>query len=172
MPACRKFPVCHNGFPLKTFLLLPLCETSPLAQSHLCLPETTHPHVWQVKGSSANFLWLLLSFLSLFPFFLPHSSSCSYHFEVIPTLSLFSFVLSGLLHYLVLVDSLPALFKLVSGLGRVRVPPPPYLLIIVSRPRANASPLCKGCVISSSNNGYFCVQSPSTWNLRAGCIPH
>lgn len=132
MPACRKFPVCHNGFPLKTFLILPLCETSPLAQSHLCLPETTHPHVWQVKGSSASFLWLLLSFLSLFLFFLPHSSSCSHHFEVSPTLSLFSFVLSGTLHYLVLVDF--ALFKLVSSLGHVWVPPPPYL-IIVSLPR-------------------------------------
>lgn len=68
----------------------------------------------------------------------------------------------GLLHHLVLIDSLPALFKLALGLGQVRVPPPPYPFVVVSCPRANASLLCKGCTIPFSHNGCLCVHNPST----------
>lgn len=57
---------------------------------------------------------------------------------------------------------LPVLFKLALGLGQVRMPPPPYPLVIVSRLEANASLLCKGCTIAFPHNGYLCLQNLST----------
>lgn len=117
--------------------------------------------------------WFLLSVFSLFLHFfflvsLPTAATC----KSSPPFPSLPMSFCGLPYYLILIDSPPALFKLVSGLGQVRVPPPPYPLAIVSCPRANACLLCKGCTIPSSHNGYLCVQNPSTWNIRAGCIPH
>lgn len=125
-------------------------------------------HMFDMKGSPANF---------------SSSSLCFFLFSLVPppvavtltsTPPFPSFLLSvhKLLQYLVLVDSLPALLKLVLSLGQVRVPLPSYPLVIVSCPKANASLLCKGCTICPSHNGYLCVQNPSLGNIRAGCIPH
>ena len=159
---------CLNQFPLKTFLI-PFVQSPSLTQSHLwdhwptCLSGDRLSCYFPVSffsPYSRSFIFFLVSLPTA------ATSKTSPPFPSLPV----SFC--GLLYYLILMDSLPALFKLVSGLGRVRVPPPPYPLAIVSCPRANASLLCKGCTIPSSHNGYLCVQNPSTWNIRAGCIPH
>lgn len=141
---------------------------TPNTMCPTCASLKQPAHVFDMKGSPANF---------------SPSSLCFFLFSLVPppvavtltsTPPFPSFLLSvhKLLQYLVLVDSLPALLKLVLSLGQVRVPLPSYPLVIVSCPRANASLLCKGCTICPSHNGYLCVQNPSLGNIRAGCIPH
>lgn len=49
---------------------------------------------WTTRWTGEGLSWPLFPFLSLFLSFLPCSSSCSCHFEIIPTLSFFSPVLS------------------------------------------------------------------------------
>lgn len=124
----------------------------------LRFPDSTEPPVGQVKGSPGHFSpFSLCSFL----FFLAPPPAAA-TLKSSPPFPSFLLSFHGLLHYLVLVDSLPALFKLALGLGQVREPPPLPPFVIVSRPRANAFLLCKNCTIPSSHNGYLCVQNHST----------